>query len=124
VIDMDLYQIMLPRRRPTSATILILRHGIPVLLCVAAAVLIILGHGNLTGVSDSAAEGNVFTGTVNHDGLLCAIGIGCFITALMVWLFGWMVRLSIDSEDDRDDEQRDRDYFARTGRWPGERGPG
>ena len=104
--------------------------GLPLLLIVGGIVMVILGHArvsdvttNQVGVSPGAAS--PFTATpTDKDSMFTAIGVGAVITAAMVWMVGWMMRLSISSSDDRDKEEADRAYFTRTGRWPGERGPG
>ena len=42
------------------------------------------------------------------------------LVALIVWMINWMYRLSVGSNKDREQEERNREYFDRTGRWPGE----
>jgi Na+/melibiose symporter-like transporter len=81
---------------------LALRYGLPLLLfAVGLAGAIIGGGNNATG----------------------AVGVGLMIIALMVWMINWMFRLSVESNRDREREERARDEFVRTGRWPGEDGP-
>jgi hypothetical protein len=38
--------------------------------------------------------------------------------AVIVWMLNWMFRLSVSSTEDREQEERAREYFDRTGRWP------
>jgi hypothetical protein len=66
---------------------------------VAGIVAIVLGHGR-------TAE--------------AATGVGLLIVALIVWMVNWLFRLSLQSNRERVEEERARDYFGRHGRWPGE----
>jgi hypothetical protein len=77
------------------------RVGLPVLLAIAGAVCLIIGHGT----SAAAGAGVVLLGL-----------------ALMVILIDWLARLSIESNRDREREEAARQYFDRTGRWPDEEG--
>ncbi|MBV8941206.1 MAG: hypothetical protein JO321_10930 [Solirubrobacterales bacterium] len=72
---------------------------LPVAIAVAGIVAIILGRGR-------TAE--------------AATGVGLLIVALIVWMVNWLFRLSLQSNRERDEEERARDYFARHGRWPDE----
>jgi hypothetical protein len=38
-------------------------------------------------------------------------------------MINWLFRLSLQSNRDRDREERAREYFDRHGYWPGEDGP-
>jgi len=51
---------------------------------------------------------------------LAGAGVGLLLVALTVWMINWMYRLSIDSNRDREREERAREYFDRHGRWPDE----
>jgi hypothetical protein len=51
---------------------------------------------------------------------LSAVGVGFIIIAMMVALLNWMLRLNADDVGDRAKEEQARDYFRRTGHWPGE----
>jgi hypothetical protein len=35
-----------------------------------------------------------------------------------VWMINWLYRLGVSSNEEREDEERAREYFDRTGRWP------
>lgn len=72
---------------------------LPIAIAVAGIVAIILGHGR-------TAE----AGT----------GVGLLIVALIVWMVNWLFRLSLQSNRERDEEERARDYFSRHGHWPDE----
>jgi hypothetical protein len=71
------------------------RYGIPLAIAVAGAVLVALG-------------GDVGTGA----------GIVLIGVAGLVLLANAFVRLAIESEDEREQEQRAREFFSRHGRWP------
>jgi hypothetical protein len=73
------------------------RIGLPLVICLVGLGLAIAG-----GEDTVVGAGVVFVGV----GLLVAL-----VNALM--------RLGIQSERDRDREQRAREYFDRHGRWPG-----
>jgi lysylphosphatidylglycerol synthetase-like protein (DUF2156 family) len=49
-----------------------------------------------------------------------AAGVALVIVALIVWMINWLFRLSIQSNREREQEERARQYFERHGRWPGE----
>jgi hypothetical protein len=75
------------------------RVWLPIGIAVAGTVAIVLGHGR-------GAEG--------------ATGVGLEIVALIVWMINWLFRMSIESNRDREREERAREYYARHGHWPGE----
>ncbi len=85
-----------------------MRIGLPVLLIAIGIILIIMGHGRYTSV------------LANRDSLLSAVGVGFIIIAMMVALLNWLLRLNIDDAGDRAKEEEARQYFIRTGHWPGE----
>jgi drug/metabolite transporter (DMT)-like permease len=72
---------------------------LPLAIAVAGIVAIVLGHGR---TSEAAA------------------GVALIIVALIVWMVNWLFRLSIQSNREREREERAREYFDRNGRWPGE----
>jgi drug/metabolite transporter (DMT)-like permease len=99
------------------------RHGLPILLVVAGIVMIVLGHGHVSD-TQTATPGSPFsTIPTDKDSFFSAIGVGALIIAVMVWMIGWFMRMNVTDGEDRRREEAARDYFARTGRWPGERGP-
>jgi hypothetical protein len=49
------------------------------------------------------------------------LGVALWSAALVVWWAGMAARLSLSSEDEREAEERARDYFSRYGHWPDER---
>ena len=73
----------------------LVRYGIPVLIALAGVVLIVAG-------GDSGAGAGVVL-----------IGI-----AGLVLLANVFVRLSLQSEDDREREERARRFYSEHGRWP------
>ena len=85
--------------KPRRPGMLALRYGLPIFLAICGVIGIIIGHAK----NAAAGAGVVLLGV-----------------ALMVWMINWMVRLSYQSNDDRDKEDAARDYFTEHGRWPGE----
>ncbi len=47
-------------------------------------------------------------------------GVALLIVALIVWMLNWMFRMSVESNRDREDEERAREYFDLHGYWPDE----
>ena len=86
---------------PTGRYMWIVRYGLPVLLLVLGVIGIIVGHASTR--SPAAAGGVVFIGL-----------------ALTVWMLNWMFRMSIESNQDREKEERARDFYSEHGYWPGE----
>ena len=85
----------LPLRILLAAT----RLWLPVTIAIAGVVGIVVGHGH------TAAAG---------------AGVGLILVAITVWMLNWMYRMSVDSNVEREHEERARDYFERHGRWPDE----
>jgi hypothetical protein len=75
----------------------VFRIGLPLVICVTGLVLAIAGGDD----------------TVVGAGVVL-VGVG-----LLVALLNTLMRLGLQSERDRDREQRAREYFDRHGRWPG-----
>jgi hypothetical protein len=46
------------------------------------------------------------------------MGVALIIVAVIVWMINWLFRLGMSSNRDREDEERAREYYDRTGRWP------
>ena len=110
------------RRSDSTPLVLALRWGVPLAFVILGIVMLILSHGHLTGVQDNAQESNVFTSTfTDRDSMLSAIGVAAFVIAAMIVLLGWMLRLNSDEAGERDEEERAREHFRRTGHWPDER---
>jgi prepilin signal peptidase PulO-like enzyme (type II secretory pathway) len=87
------------RYTPGRVVMSLTRIWLPVLIALAGAVAIVLGHGRTS---------------------LAGAGVGLLIIALIVWMINWMFRLSVESNDDRDREEAAREYFDRHGHWPDE----
>ena len=83
------------------------RVWLPLAIVVAGLVLIVIGHGSYSTLA-------------NTRSLESAAGVSLLLVALIVWMLNWMYRLSVRSNEDREDEERAREYFDRTGRWPDE----
>ena len=84
---------------PTGRAVWFVRYGLPLLLLISGGVLIGLGHASTH--SASAATGLVLAGL-----------------SLTVWMFNWLYRMTIESNQDRAKEEAARDYFTQHGRWP------
>jgi ACR3 family arsenite efflux pump ArsB len=87
------------RRSDESLPLVLTRVWLPLAIAIAGAVAIVVGHGSTA---------------------LAAAGVVLLGTALMVWMINWMFRLSIDSNKEREQEERAREYFDEHGRWPDE----
>ena len=83
------------------------RVWLPLTIVVAGVALIVIGHGSYSNLA-------------NTRSLESAVGVCLLIVALIVWMLNWMYRLSVRSNEEREDEERAREYFDRTGRWPDE----
>ncbi|MGH2896793.1 MAG: hypothetical protein ACRDPM_26485, partial [Solirubrobacteraceae bacterium] len=83
------------------------RVWLPLGIVVAGVALIVIGHGSYSNLT-------------NTHSLESAAGVSLLLVALIVWMVNWMYRLSIRSNEEREDEERAREYFDRTGRWPNE----
>ena len=81
------------------------RVWLPVTIALAGVALLVIGHGSYSALADT------------HS-LESAAGVGLLIVALIVWMLNWMFRLSVRSNEEREAEERAREYFDRTGRWP------
>jgi hypothetical protein len=96
-----------PGRIVLSAT----RVWLPLAIATAGVVLIVLGHASLSTKDDTRA-------------LLSGGGVALLLVALIVWMVNWMYRMSVASNRDREQEERNREYYDRHGRWPDEEGAG
>jgi protein-S-isoprenylcysteine O-methyltransferase Ste14 len=96
-------------RRPPGNHLLLsaTRVWLPTAIALAGVVLVVIGHGSYSNLA-------------NTRSLESAAGVSLLLVALIVWMLNWMYRLSIRSNEDREDEERAREYFDRTGRWPDE----
>jgi protein-S-isoprenylcysteine O-methyltransferase Ste14 len=83
------------------------RVWLPLVIVVAGVVLIVIGHGSYSNLA-------------NTRSLESAAGVSLLLVGLIVWMLNWMYRLSIRSNEEREDEERAREYFDSTGRWPDE----
>jgi predicted transporter len=89
---------------------LAVRVGLPVGIAIAGVVLIIVGNGRVHG----EGPGDVLGGTD------AGLGVSLLIAAIIVWMLGWMFRMSVESNRDRESEEDARRYFDEHGRWPDE----
>jgi hypothetical protein len=83
------------------------RLWLPLGIAVAGVILIVLGHASVSTKGDT------------HS-ILAGAGVVLLGVALMVWMVNWLFRLSLQSNRERDEEERAREYFDRHGHWPGE----
>jgi protein-S-isoprenylcysteine O-methyltransferase Ste14 len=95
------------RREPRRLVMSLTRVWLPLAIAVVGLVLIVLGHGTYSDLANSRS-------------LESAAGVALLLVALCVWMLNWMYRLSVRSNEDREYEERAREYFDRTGRWPDE----
>jgi protein-S-isoprenylcysteine O-methyltransferase Ste14 len=96
-------------RRPSGSRLMLAatRVWLPAAIAVAGIVLLVIGHGSYSSLA-------------NTHSLESAAGVSLLLVALIVWMINWMYRLSIRSNEEREYEERAREYFDRTGRWPDE----
>jgi len=83
------------------------RTWLPLAIAAVGIVLIVLGHGSVSEQSTTRS-------------LEAGAGVGLVIVAMIVWMINWMFRMSLESNRDREREERAREHFDRTGRWPDE----
>ena len=88
----------------------ITRYWLPGGIALVGVVLIVLGHA-------------AYSESTSSHSLESATGVALLLVALIVWMINWMYRLSIRSNLDREEEERARDHFTRTGRWPEDEDP-
>ncbi len=81
------------------------RVWLPLLIAALGVALIVVGHGSYSQLA-------------NTHSLESAAGVSLIIVAVIVWMINWLYRLGVSSNDDREEEERARLYFDRTGRWP------
>jgi protein-S-isoprenylcysteine O-methyltransferase Ste14 len=81
------------------------RIWLPLLIAALGVALIIVGHGSYSHLATNRS-------------LESAAGVSLIIVALIVWMINWLYRLGVSSNLDREQEERNREYFDRTGRWP------
>ena len=89
----------------------LLRVWLPAGIALVGVALVAVGHGS-------------YSSAVTVHSLESATGVALVIVAAIVWMVNWLYRLSVGSSADRDREERAREYFERTGRWPDEEEPG
>ena len=94
----------------------LVRVWLPVGLAVVGIALVVAG-----GADVHAKEG-LLDGTLSGGGLLqsslAAFGLGLMLIAVIVWMINWLFRMSIASNRDREQEERNREFFDVHGRWP------
>jgi len=93
------------RHTPGRLVLSLTRIWLPVGIAVIGLALVIIGHGRYSDLA-------------NTQSLESAAGVALLLVALCVWMINWMYRLSITSNREREYEERAREYFDRTGRWP------
>lgn len=86
------------------------RVWLPAAIAVAGIVMLVIGHGSYSNLA-------------NTHSLESAAGVSLLLVALIVWMVNWMYRLSVRSNEEREYEERAREYFDRTGHWPDEDRP-
>lgn len=81
------------------------RRGLPLVIALCGVALIVVG-------------GDTYSSLASPRSLETGCGVALLIVALMVWMINWLLRLGASSNSDRDEEERAREYFDRTGHWP------
>lgn len=81
------------------------RVWLPVAIAALGIALIVIGHGSYSSLT-------------NDDSVESAAGVALLIVAVIVWMINWLYRLGVRSNEDREQEERAREHFDRTGRWP------
>ncbi len=82
------------------------RYVLPITIMIVGIVLIVIAHGHYKSVF------------ADRRSLESAVGVAMILIAFSVWLFNWLMRMSLESGYDRDREDTARAYFKRTGSWP------
>jgi len=95
-------------REPPRALVLFTRVILPGGIAAIGVVLVVMGHGHYTSVF------------ANRDSLYSAVGVGFWLIAACVLLLNWMLRMNAEDAGDRAKEEEARQFFIRTGHWPGE----
>jgi hypothetical protein len=103
--------------------VLAMRWGLPLIFLIGGIALILLGHGHVANVTDNPSSSVFSQYPTDSHSMDSALGVSAIIVALMIVMIGWFMRLNSRDGADRDREEAARDYFSRTGRWPGEQGP-
>jgi putative effector of murein hydrolase LrgA (UPF0299 family) len=96
-------ELQTPEDRPGTAGRVLLsitRIWVPVAIAVVGLVGIVAGGGT--------------------DDIVAGAGVSLVIAALIVWMVNWMYRMSVESNREREQEERAREYFDVHGRWPDE----
>jgi protein-S-isoprenylcysteine O-methyltransferase Ste14 len=99
------------RRHRSTPSIQLLRYWLPIAIAVAGVALIAVGHA-------------AYSKSTSTHSLESATGVALLIIAVIVWMINWMYRLSVRSNIEREEEERAREHFDRTGHWPDEEEPG
>jgi protein-S-isoprenylcysteine O-methyltransferase Ste14 len=81
------------------------RVWLPLTIAALGVALIVAGHGSYSQLAST------------HS-IESACGVAVLIVALIVWMINWMYRLGVSSNEDREEEERAREFYDRTGRWP------
>jgi lysylphosphatidylglycerol synthetase-like protein (DUF2156 family) len=92
---------------PGRVLLTVTRVWLPLAIAVVGVVLIILGHASLSQQSTGHA-------------LEAGAGVALLIVAIIVWMINWMFRMSVESNREREDEERAREFFDDHGYWPDE----
>jgi protein-S-isoprenylcysteine O-methyltransferase Ste14 len=83
------------------------RVWLPLLIAAFGVALIVVGHGSYSELA-------------NTHSLESATGVSLIIVGVIVWMLNWLYRLGVSSNEEREDEERAREHFDRTGEWPDE----
>ncbi len=82
------------------------RYVLPIGILLMGVAFIVVGHGHYKSVF------------ADRHSLESAIGVCFILIAFSVWMFNWLMRMTVESGYDRDREESARAHFRRTGNWP------
>jgi hypothetical protein len=103
--------------------VLVLRWGLPLIFLIGGILLILMGHGHVSNVTDNPSSSVFSEYPTDSNSIDSALGVSAIIVAMMILMIGWFMRLNAGDGADRERDEAARDYFSRTGRWPGEPDP-
>ena len=62
----------------------------------------------------------IIVGQAKTSSPWAAAGVSLLLVAVIVWMINWLFRIGVQSNREREREERAREYFTEHGRWPEE----